>query len=469
METRARYALIGLFTLVVIVAGFVFVYWIKRLDETGIRAPVYFEFSGSVGGLAPGGAVYFAGIKVGTVTALAFDAENPDKVRVTAEVRQDVPVKTDTRAVVGSNLLTGVAYIDMTGGTGSAPSIFAQDPPLIVGAQSAFSDVLAAASSAVSKLESIASRLDSFVADNQVSITNTTRNVEAFTGALAENAEGIKSFLASVAELSDTASRLSSRLDGIIAKADEIVTAVDPEKVDGILTSTNAFMQRAAEASDNIQSVIAQADTIAAELTQFSTGLNETLGNVKQVVAGVDPSKVQAAVDSVSGFADKLRDATPDVDGIVADVKSTVADVKSTVADVKGTVTAQKDNVDAIITNAKELAAKLNAASDRIDNVLGAAENVLKDEEGVGKNFFQEATAAAKALRQTAETINARAGDITNGLAAFSTRGLADVASLINELRASVARMDRAIVDLARDPGGAIFGGNSGVREYNRK
>ena len=35
--------------------------------------------------------------------------------------------------------------------------------------------------------------------------------------------------------------------------------------------------------------------------------------------------------------------------------------------------------------------------------------------------------------------------------------------------RASVARMDRAIVDLARDPGGAIFGGNSGVREYNRK
>ena len=57
METRARYALIGLFTLGVIVAGFVFVYWIKRLDETGIRAPVYFEFSGSVGGLAPGGAV----------------------------------------------------------------------------------------------------------------------------------------------------------------------------------------------------------------------------------------------------------------------------------------------------------------------------------------------------------------------------------------------------------------------------
>ncbi len=465
METRARYALIGLFTLAVIVAGFVFVYWIKRLDETGIRAPVYFEFSGSVGGLAPGGAVYFAGIKVGTVTALAFDAENPDKVRVTAEVRQDVPVKTDTRAVVGSNLLTGVAYIDMTGGTGAAPSIFTQDPPLIVGAQSAFSDVIAAAGSAVSKLESIASRLDEFLAANQESVTNTTKNVEAFTGALADNAEGIKSFLASVAELSDTASRLSSRLDGIIAKADEIVTAVDPEKVDGILTSTEDFMRRAADASENIQGVIAQAENIAGQLNEFSTGLNETLGTAKQVVAGIDPAKVQAAVDSIAGFSDQLRNVTPDVDGIVADVKSTVSSVKS----FADNITAQKDNVDAIVTNARELAAKLNKASDRIDNVLGAAENLLSDEDGVGKNFFQEATGAAKAMRQTAETINARADDITAGLASFSTRGLADVASLINELRASVARMDRAIVDLARDPGGAIFGGNSGVREYNRK
>lgn len=465
METRARYALIGFFALVVIVAAFVFVYWIKRLDETGIRAPVYFEFTGSVGGLAPGGAVYFAGIKVGTVTALAFDPENPDTVLVTADVRQDVPVKTDTRAVVGSNLLTGVAYIDMTGGSGSAPSIFSQDPPLIVGAQSAFSDVIEAAGSAVNKLESIASRLDEFLAANQESVTNTTKNVEAFTGALADNAEGIKSFLASVAELSETASRLSSRLDGIIAKADEIVTAVDPQKVDGILTSTEDFMRRAAEASQNIQGVIAQAEDIAGQLNAFSTGLNETLVDAKQVVAGIDPSKVQSAVDSIAAFSDQIANVTPDVNGIVADVKSTVSNVK-TFADG---ITAQKDNIDAIVTNARELAAKLNKASDRIDNVLGAAEQVLSDEDGVGKNFFQEATGAAKALRQTAETINARADDITAGLATFSTRGLADVASLINELRASVARMDRAIVDLARDPGGAFFGGNSGVREYNRK
>ena len=106
-------------------------------------------------------------------------------------------------------------------------------------------------------------RVDNFIAENEDSVTDTIKNIETFTDALAENADGVKSFLASVAELSDTASRLSSRLDGIIANVDEIVTAVDPEKVNGIITSTDDFMKRAADASENIQSVIAQAETIA--------------------------------------------------------------------------------------------------------------------------------------------------------------------------------------------------------------
>jgi len=465
METRARYALIGLFTLVVIVAAFVFVYWLKRLDETGIRSTVYFEFSGSVGGLAPGGAVYFAGIKVGNVIALAFDPEDPNKVLVTAEVREDAPVKADTKAEVGSNFLTGVAYIDMTGGTAAAPSIFSMTPPKIVGSQSAFTDVLAAAGSAVNKLESIVGRVDTFLADNQESVTATTRNVEAFTGALADNAEGIKDFLASVAELSDTASRLSSRLDGIIAKADEIVTAVDPEKVDGILTSTDDFMRRAADASQNIQSVIAQADSIATDLKGFSTGLAQTLDEVKQVVANIDPDKVSTVVDNLSGFSDSLKSVAPQVDGIVSDARAAIAGAK----DFADNLATQKDNINDIVASARQLADRLNTASTKIDSVLGKAENLLADEDGAGKNFFQEAAAAARSLRQTADTFNSRADEITAGLANFSGRGLADISSLVNELRASVARIDRAVADFARNPGGAVFGGNSGVREYNRR
>ncbi len=465
METRARYALIGLFTLVVIVAAFGFIYWLKRLDETGIRSTVYFEFSGSVGGLAPGGAVFFAGIKVGTVTATAFDPTDPNKVLVTAEVRQDTPAKVDSKAEVGANFLTGVAYVEMSGGTPGAESLFAATPPKLVGTQSALGDVLAAAGSAVNKLESIVDRVDAFLKENQESVTNTTRNVEAFTGALAANADDLKNFLASVSDLSDTASRLSDRLDGVIAKADEIVTAVDPDKVSGIISSTDDFMKKAADASANIQGIIARADEIAAKLDDFSNGLNSTLKNVDAVVAGVDPAKVSSTVDSLAGFSDKLKAATPDVDNLVADAKAAVANAKDFTANLTG----QKEDLNAIVADAKELADRLNTASTKLNSVLGKADAFLGDENGAGKNFFQEAAGAARAIRKVAETLDAHAAEISGGLADFSTRGLTNVTQLVNELRATAARIDRAVTDLSSNPSGIVFGSNPSVREYNRR
>ena len=145
--------------------------------------------------------------------------------------------------------------------------------------------------------------------------------------------------------------------------------------------------------------------------------------------------------------------------------KSAIAGAK----DFTDNLSAQKDSINTIVASAKQLAERLNTASTKIDSVLGKADALLADEDGAGKNFFQEATGAAKALRQTAETFNSRADDITAGLADFSGRGLSDISSLVSELRASVARIDRAVTDFARNPGGAVFGGNSGVREYNRR
>ena len=231
METRARYATIGFFTLVVIVAAFGFIYWLKRLDETGARVPIQLEFAGTVNGLAPGGWVYFAGIKVGDVVALAFDPAHPNTVIVTAEVKQDVPIKADTRAQVGANLLTGVAYVELFGGSPEAQSVFSLKPPRLVGSQSAFGDVLAAANNAVTKVDSIVDRLDKFVALNEDAITQTVTNIKTFTDALAKNSEGVKDFLANVSEMSKTVSGLSERLNALVEKADSVMAAVDPEKV----------------------------------------------------------------------------------------------------------------------------------------------------------------------------------------------------------------------------------------------
>jgi hypothetical protein len=54
MEYRARYALIGAFSLLSLLAAFSFVYWIENIGGLGQRLIYDLHFDQSVSGLAPG-------------------------------------------------------------------------------------------------------------------------------------------------------------------------------------------------------------------------------------------------------------------------------------------------------------------------------------------------------------------------------------------------------------------------------
>ena len=77
MEIRARYVLIGAFTLAVIAAGFGFVYWLNNAGGLRERAVYRVRFEGSVSGLLAGSAVLFNGIRVGEVTGPAAQSGQP--------------------------------------------------------------------------------------------------------------------------------------------------------------------------------------------------------------------------------------------------------------------------------------------------------------------------------------------------------------------------------------------------------
>ena len=466
METRARYVTIGIFTLVVIALTFGFIYWLKRLDETGIRAELQFEFEGTVGGLAPGGAVFFAGIKVGNVTGLRFDNDNPSLVFVTADVRVDTPIKTDTKATVGANMLTGVAYIDMTGGSPGAPSVFSVSPPLIIGTKSGLSDVVAAAQSVVTKIDNIVDRTDKFLAANENSMKATIDNVQTFTDALAKNSDGVKDFLANVSEMSKTVAGLSERLNGLVEKADAIVGAVEPDKVRSVVDNADQLVKRITDASGDIPGIVDKVKATVDQISSFSEGLTPAFDDVRKIIASVDPAKVSGEVDGLTGFADKLKTSGPDIDQIIADVKATT----KTVNDFAANIASKQGDIDQIVADARALAGRLNESSKKLDAVLGKADSFLggMDEAG-GKNFFQQAADAAKSIKEAADTINKRADEVAAGLSKFTGRGLDNVSALIADLRATAARLDRAVSQFSDNPSGLLFGGNSGVREYNRR
>ncbi len=126
METRANYVLIGIFTLAVVFGAFAFVWWIERVGDMGGRSNYEIIFDASVSGLRPGAPVNFNGIRVGEVAALKLDRNDPRKVSVTVSIATGVPIRSDTRASLEYQGLTGIASVAMSGGRADAPPLVAQ-------------------------------------------------------------------------------------------------------------------------------------------------------------------------------------------------------------------------------------------------------------------------------------------------------------------------------------------------------
>ena len=140
METRANYALIGVFTLAVIAAAFSFLLWFSGAEKPGGRKTYKIIFSGSVSGLSIGGVVLFNGVRVGAVTKIDLLPQDPSRVDALIDVDAKVPVRADTKARLEYTGFTGVASVALTGGALDAPPLptSPQQPGVIVAESSEF-------------------------------------------------------------------------------------------------------------------------------------------------------------------------------------------------------------------------------------------------------------------------------------------------------------------------------------------
>ena len=119
METRANYVLIGAFVLSSIALALLFVLWLSQTQRSYDEYDVIFRER--VSGLSVGAAVRFNGIQKGEVQELNIDPDDPQVVIARIRVDDDTPVKTDTKAELELVGFTGLAIIQLVGGTRDEP------------------------------------------------------------------------------------------------------------------------------------------------------------------------------------------------------------------------------------------------------------------------------------------------------------------------------------------------------------
>jgi len=274
METRANYALIGAFTLAVIAGAFAFVYWFSGSDKAANRKTYRMVFTSSVSGLSRGATVLFNGLKVGEVTSIGL-AEDPRVVVAIIVVDPRTPIKSDTRARLESTGFTGVAAVALTGGTTGEPPVETGEGgalPTIHAEPSELQNIIDTLQNLSSKVDGLIDRADHLVGDNSQTITNTLNNVEKVTAAFADNADGLKDLIASLA---DVGKNLAPFVDSLSRNAGSI---------DEIARNTTEATAKLNASADKIQALVSQpgASSILGDMADAAKSIRKLADNLDQ-------------------------------------------------------------------------------------------------------------------------------------------------------------------------------------------
>lgn len=246
METRAHHVVIGAFVIVTLLAGLGFVMWLSMggLGQTTTRYAIRFE--GAVTGLSVASDVRYNGIKVGEVTELRLDPKNPSRVLAVIEVAKETPIHTDSVASLEYLGVTGVAYVQITGGSPDAPLLRVaseESVPVIPSRPSGVQELVSGAPDLLMRATQLVENLNALVRpENREAIAAILRNTEVMTGALVDrqpeldavvaNVQQMSADLAVVAqhlrEISDQLAPVAARVEDSMTKLDRAVDDVPP-------------------------------------------------------------------------------------------------------------------------------------------------------------------------------------------------------------------------------------------------
>lgn len=449
METRANYILVGIVTITVLLASFAFVYWIARGGDSQNMVPLEVRIPGSVTGLAIGSQVLFNGIRVGDVRSMRTDPQNPAVVLVGTQVDRNTPVTPSTVATLGFQGLTGAAYVELKGGALNEQNLLQTaeetgEPARIEADPGAVNNLIDKAQQIATRADKVLISLEQFVNDNQQPLTQSIENVRGFTEALSKNSQNIDEFLKNVGELSTTLKGVSGRLDTTLASAEDLLKSVDRKKIDSILANADKISGDLAKSSGEIEKLVTGVQDGVKKFGEFSTTASKTIESVDKLIGAADAAKVQTTIDNIEAASKTARTAMDDVSTFTTKFR------------------AKDGDIDQIVSNVKELTGRLNQTSVRLDGVLAKVDGLLGDGGG-GEGLVTEARATLVSFRKVADTLNSRLGEITDGLAKFSGRGLSDIQGAVQDSRRSISRIESAISNLERNPERLIFGGTDSV------
>jgi phospholipid/cholesterol/gamma-HCH transport system substrate-binding protein len=302
METRAHYVAVGAFVLAVIVLGFVAALSLGRIEFAQELSRYYVFFKGSVTGLSKGSLVQYNGITVGRVVDVRVDPDDLEKIQVTVEIDKNlVKIKTDARAFVETNLLSGVATIQIRGGTREAQDLEPEAGhryPVIAAGSSTFQRVTETGQQLLERLTVAVDNLNDLLnPENRKAVSDSLQNIrtvtEAFVAPSKEVIELVGNANATVLEMTKLLDHIDQGFSGKGGLKDEASQALmDFDRLAKNLGDTNRQLQQVLQENrpglhEFTQSTLSQVSNLVTDMQRFIDGLSRFVASVER-----DPARL---------------------------------------------------------------------------------------------------------------------------------------------------------------------------------
>ncbi|PKO88097.1 MAG: MCE family protein [Betaproteobacteria bacterium HGW-Betaproteobacteria-12] len=204
MENKSHALVAGLFAILLLAAGLFAIYWLGGVkDSTNDYIVVTRQ---NIGGLNPQAQVRYRGIRVGKVSDIRLDPEDPANILITISISQDVPLTQGTVAKLNYQGVTGLAHILLLeNGRSSEPlRPDAAKPPRIAMIPSLLDELGETGAATLREARQVLASLDAVLnAENRRHLTATLANLETASASMKPALDNLNMTLLQMRKLLD--------------------------------------------------------------------------------------------------------------------------------------------------------------------------------------------------------------------------------------------------------------------------
>jgi len=238
----------------------------------------------SVAGLNLNAPVKYNGVDVGKVQSIQLDPSNPQLVQLIFAIERGTPIKVDTVAVLKTQGLTGIAYVELDGGAkNAAPLIITegQKYPVIQTKPSLSTRLENILTTVLAKLDATSSNIDSLLSrENQQAFKTALADIAVVAKTIAARKSEIDAGIVNVARTADNTARATQKLNPLMDKMQPVVDQLSVT-ITQINKSALAIEKAGNEAAVASNSAGKTVESVGANIERYSA---ETLPEVQRLL-----------------------------------------------------------------------------------------------------------------------------------------------------------------------------------------